>query len=105
MLFREKETEIPLRVDFAGGWTDHPKFAWPGAFIVNCAITPFVSLDKWPYHKPGAGLGGSAAWDILNGGDGFTFEEENGAGWQDPAIIHETGLCVWRSGRAPGPPQ
>ena len=24
-----------------------------------------------------------------------------GVGWQDPAVIRETGLCVWRSGMSP----
>ena len=93
--------QLPLRVDFAGGWLDVPRFARPGAFIVNCAITPMVSLDNWPYEKPGAGLGGSAAWRMLNGEDPFAGELAMGVGWQDPAVILETGLCVWRSGAKP----
>ena len=32
--------EAPLRVDFAGGWLDVPRFARPGAYIVNCADLP-----------------------------------------------------------------
>ena len=28
-------------------------------------------------------------------------EIELGVGWQDPAVIRETGLCVWRSGQKP----
>lgn len=92
--------EIPLRVDFAGGWLDVPKYAREGAFIVNCAITPKVSLDNWPYEK-GSGLGGSAAYAILKGEEPFKSEADLGVGWQDPAIILETGLCAWRSGDKP----
>jgi hypothetical protein len=28
-------------------------------------------------------------------------ELDLGVGWQDPAVIRETGLCVWHSGPAP----
>ena len=90
---------VPLRVDFAGGWLDVPRFSRPGGFIVNCAITPMVSLEKWDY-KIGGGIGGSAAKAILDGVDPFEFESKQ-AGWQDPAVILETGLCVWRSGVNP----
>ncbi len=90
----------PLRVDFAGGWLDVPRFAREGAYVVNCAISPTVSLRDWPYER-NAGLGGSGAWALLNGRDGVTSELDLGVGWQDPAIISETGLCVWRSGRRP----
>lgn len=93
-------TEAPLRVDFAGGWLDVPRFARAGGFIVNCAISPLVSLREWTYHKQ-AGLGGSGAWSLLNGRDGFASEIDLGVGWQDPAVIRETGLCVWRSGQTP----
>ena len=92
--------KVPLRVDFAGGWLDVPKLAQKGAFIVNCAIAPMVSLENWPYEK-GAGLGGSAAYALLQGKDPITSELDLGVGWQDPAIIMETGLCVWRSGPKP----
>lgn len=92
--------EAPLRVDFAGGWLDVPRFARPGAFIVNCAISPTVSLRSWPYET-NAGLGGSGAWALLNGKDGVDSELDLGVGWQDPAVISESGLCVWRSGRRP----
>lgn len=92
--------KVPLRVDFAGGWLDVPRNAKDGAFIVNCAITPMVSLASWPYQQ-GAGLGGSAANAILHGLDGVASEINLGVGWQDPAVIHETGLCVWRSGPRP----
>ena len=92
-------TEAPLRVDFAGGWLDVPRFSRPGEFIVNCTISPLVSLREWPYEKQ-AGLGGSGAWALLNGRDGFESEINLGVGWQDPAVIRETGLCVWRSGLA-----
>jgi cytidyltransferase-like protein len=93
-------TEAPLRVDFAGGWLDVPRFAREGEFVVNCAISPLVSLRDWPYEKQ-AGLGGSGAWALLNGKDGIDSELDLGVGWQDPAVIRETGLCVWRSGQRP----
>lgn len=93
-------TEAPLRVDFAGGWLDVPRFSRPGEFVVNCAISPLVSLREWPYEKQ-AGLGGSGAWALLNGRDGIESEIDLGVGWQDPAVIRETGLCVWRSGHQP----
>lgn len=92
--------EVPLRVDFAGGWLDVPKFARPKGYIVNCAITPKVSLKSWPYEK-GAGLGGSAAYALLQAKNGVESEISLGVGWQDPAIISETGLCVWQSGKTP----
>lgn len=92
--------EAPLRVDFAGGWLDVPRFAREGAFIVNCAVSPLVSLREWPYER-NAGLGGSGAWALLNGRDGVDSELDLGVGWQDPAVIRETGLCVWRSGPRP----
>ena len=90
----------PLRVDFGGGWLDVPRLARAGAFIVNCAISPTVSLRDWPYER-NAGLGGSGAWALLNGKDGIGAELDLGVGWQDPAVIAETGLCVWRSGARP----
>ncbi len=92
--------EAPLRVDFAGGWLDVPRFAKPGGYIVNCAISPTVSLRTWPYER-NAGLGGSGAWALLNGRDSVASELNLGVGWQDPAVIGETGLCVWRSGSRP----
>jgi hypothetical protein len=92
--------EAPLRVDFAGGWLDVPRFSRKGGFIVNCAIAPLVSLKQWEYEKR-SGLGGSGAWALLNGEDGVASELNLGVGWQDPAIIHETGLCVWKSGHHP----
>ena len=92
--------EAPLRVDFAGGWLDVPRFSRNGGFIVNCAISPLVSLNSWDYEKR-SGLGGSGAWAILNAEDGVLSELNLGVGWQDPAIIHETGLCVWQSGQRP----
>ena len=92
--------DAPLRVDFAGGWLDVPRHAQPGDFIVNCAIQPKVSLRDWGYER-NAGLGGSGAWALLNGHTGIEEELELGVGWQDPAVIRETGLCVWRSGSRP----
>jgi cytidyltransferase-like protein len=92
--------ELPLRVDFAGGWLDVPKYSVKGGYIVNCTITPKVSLKNWPYNK-GAGLGGSAAFRLLEAKNSVETEFKLGVGWQDPAVITETGLCVWRSGPRP----
>jgi len=92
--------KAPLRVDFAGGWLDVPRFSRPGGLIVNCAISPLVSISSWEYEKR-SGLGGSAAWALLNGKDGVDSELNLGVGWQDPAVISETGLCVWKSGLRP----
>jgi hypothetical protein len=92
--------DAPLRVDFGGGWLDVPRHARKGGFIVNCAISPMVSLTNWCYEQK-SGLGGSGAWALLNGHDGVESELNLGVGWQDPAIIRETGLCVWRSGEKP----
>ena len=63
--------EAPLRVDFAGGWLDVPRHAVEGAYVVNCAVSPLVSLMDWPYEKR-SGLGGSGAWSLLNGYDGVS---------------------------------
>jgi cytidyltransferase-like protein len=93
-------TAAPLRVDFAGGWLDVPRHARPDGYVVNCAISPTVSLREWPYERQ-AGLGGSGAWAMLNGLDGVSSELNLGVGWQDPAIVREGGLCVWRSGQKP----
>jgi len=93
-------TFAPLRVDFGGGWLDVPRHAREGSYIVNCAISPLVSLTNWNYEKK-SGLGGSGAWALLNGNDGIESELALGVGWQDPAVIRETGLCVWRSGGQP----
>jgi len=90
----------PLRVDFAGGWLDVPKFARQGDYIVNCAIQPMVDLQIWGYEQ-NSGVGGSAAWSYLNGKNSVQAELDMGVGWQDPAIVQETGICVWRSGPKP----
>lgn len=90
----------PLRVDFAGGWLDVPANAIPGEFIVNCSVSPTVSLREWNYRQ-GAGLGGSGGWSVLNGWDPVRSELGLGVGWQDPAVIAETGACVWKSGPLP----
>lgn len=91
---------VPLRVDFAGAWLDVPRYGRDGAYIVNCTIVPRVGLADWPYEI-GAGLGGSAAHAMLTGTDPVDAELDAGVGWQDPAVIEETGLCVWRSGPRP----
>jgi len=95
----ERLISAPLRVDFGGGWLDVPAFAVPGTFITNCAISPLVTRDSWPYERCG-GLGGSAAYALLSGRDAIA-EELKKVGWQDPAVILQTGLCVWRSGPEP----
>ena len=92
--------EVPLRVDFAGGWLDVPKYSHVGGYIVNCSIQPKVSLVEWPYNIK-SGLGGSGAYSILTGADAIQSELDLGCGWQDPAIINETGLCVWVAGSRP----
>lgn len=92
--------DAPLRVDFAGGWLDVPRHARRGGFIVNCSIQPKVSLRDWGYER-NAGLGGSGAWALLNGNTGVEEEINLGVGWQDPAVIRETGLCIWRSEATP----
>lgn len=79
---------------------DVPRFARPSGYIVNCAISPTVSLRSWGYER-NAGLGGSGAWALLNGRDGVGSELDLGVGWQDPAVISEGGLCAWRSGPRP----
>ncbi len=91
---------VPLRVDFAGGWLDVPENAIEGEYIVNCSISPTVSLKEWNYRK-GAGMGGSGGWSVLNGWDPVKSELGIGTGWQDPAVIAETGACVWKSGEYP----
>jgi hypothetical protein len=91
---------VPLRIDFAGGWLDVPEFARADGYIVNLAITPGVSLEDLARGRC-SGLGGSAAKSILEGNNAVLTELASGAGWQDPAIITETGLCVWQSGPLP----
>lgn len=93
-------SSAPLRIDFAGGWLDVPKYSRKGAYIVNCAISPCVSLKDWKYELR-SGLGGSGAWALLNGESGVMSELNLGVGWQDPAIIKEGGLCIWKSGNIP----
>lgn len=96
----KNDSSVPLRIDFAGGWLDVPSHSIDNGYIVNCAIQPFVDLDHWGYEI-GSGLGSSAAKAILDGKDAIISELQFGAGWQDPAIIIETGLCVWKSGKKP----
>ena len=92
--------EAPMRVDFAGGWLDVPRFSRPDGYVVNLAISPTVSLFDWEYETC-SGLGGSGAYALLMAKDGVKSELDNNVGWQDPVIIQETGLCVWRSGKTP----
>ena len=95
-----RREECPLRVDIAGGWQDCEQFAQPGGHVVNVAISPLVTLEdlKTGFYS---GLGGSAARALLEGSNGVVSELAAGAGWQDPAVILETGLCVWKSGAYP----
>jgi hypothetical protein len=97
--------EVPVRVDFAGGWLDVPQFALPGGKIVNCAVSPCITRTGPqtiinPYQH-GAGIGGSAAWAILNNQPVRQQESAMGAGWQDEAVIHTTGMCSWTAGPEP----
>lgn len=93
-------SSVPLRVDFAGGWLDKAEYVAKEGYIVNCSITPRMTLHDKPFLC-GMGMGTSAAISILNGRDAFADEAKQGCGWQDPAVIAETGLCVWHSGAAP----
>lgn len=92
----------PARVDFAGGWLDVPANAseFVNGYVVNCTITPLVTLVNNPY-RPGGGVGGSAIAAILADKDALRSELDAGAGWQDPAVLAETGLCVWAGGKQP----
>ncbi|MBM3213688.1 adenylyltransferase/cytidyltransferase family protein [Candidatus Poribacteria bacterium] len=93
---------VPLRVDIAGGWLDYVKASGGiEGYVVNCSVSPLVGIGEWSYEK-GAGLGGSAAWSALHGNNSFLSEWAGGRGWQDPAVVLETGLCVWRAGDAAG---
>ena len=95
-------TTVPLRVDFGGGWLDVPRYSRPGAYVVNCAVSPLVSLGDWRGYRLKSGLGGSGAHAILEGRDGVKAEVDVlGVGWQDPAVVEETGVCVWESGERP----
>lgn len=90
----------PVRVDFAGGWLDCSENTDPQGRIVNCTISPLVSLSSWPYRQK-AGLGGSGAFALLTGEPGIETESKFGNGWQDVAVIKETGLCVWEALETP----
>jgi len=88
---------VPARVDFAGGWLDVPhvcKAVGIEPLVVNMAISPGYISDETLW-RPGGGLGGSAACAILRGDDPFGSEAAAGVGWQDPAVLLQTGLCVW----------
>ena len=92
---------VPLRVDFAGGWLDVPRHARQGAYIVNCAISPFA------YPWTTGPMNSGPDWEAAEPGpcsrarDPVQSELALGVGSQDPAVIAETGLCVWRSGAVP----
>jgi hypothetical protein len=95
-----REEVVPVRVDFAGGWLDVPALSVDHGYVVNCTITPMMSKFRNNY-RVGGGVGGSAAWALLNGKNPIETELAAGVGWQDPAVILETGLCVWFSGAEP----
>jgi len=50
-LFNKIKTprELPLKVNFAGGWLSAPRSNIKEGYIINCAISPLASLEKWPY--------------------------------------------------------
>lgn len=89
---------IPMRVDICGGWLDLPRYADVNGYIVNVAVTPGIDAHDW-HH--GGGMGGSAAAAVKRGEDAVQAELDKGVGWQDPAVILETGWCVWRPGKMP----
>jgi cytidyltransferase-like protein len=95
-----RAVEVPVRIDFGGGWLDVARYARPGGLIANCAISPLVTLNNWPYAL-GGGVGGSAAKAVLEGRNAFATEADLDVGWQDPAAVYETGCCVWASGPRP----
>ena len=90
----------PVRVDFAGGWLDTPGKHRTGGYVVNCSVSPLVSKENWLYSQR-SGLGGSSAWAYVNNVNPFRYDMEHGNGWQDSAIVLETGCCVWKSGDSP----
>ena len=95
-----------MRVDLAGGWLDVPEHARCDGFVVNCAISPNVSLTNWMYEKQ-SGLGGSAAWAHLNGKDAVESELNMGVGWQDAAIIKDIlkgKMALWHTGNSHNTP-
>ena len=70
------ELRVPVRIDFAGGWTDVSHFsARHGGAVVNAAINHYVEgravtsgtetrLEYRTGVPPGSGLGSSAALDV-----------------------------------------
>lgn len=93
--------QIPLRVDFAGGWLDHPSYTRADSYVINCTISPKIDSTFKPFYKSGTGLGCFAAEAIFNGQNPIDADLEMGAGWQNGAVILETGLCIWESGILP----
>ncbi len=71
-----QRVETPVRLDFAGGWTDVPAFAdVEGGAVLNAAVAPGVHgvlesgttglrLSYETAVPPGAGLGASAAMNV-----------------------------------------
>ena len=84
----------PLRIDICGQKLDLQGNAKKDGLIINCAITPLISLHEFPYER-GGDLGEIIAEAMLGG------VCTNAVGWQDKAVINETGLCVWQSGPKP----
>ena len=86
--------QLHLRVDLAGTWlASHPT---EGGFLVNCTIDTSVDRDSISKVKY-SGLGGFSADRILHGDDEAC--SKSVLGWQDSAILDETGLCCWVSGK------
>jgi len=92
--------EAPLRVDFAGGWLRRAAFRPAGRLhrqLRDLAhrVAAILALRTQCRTRRERGVGPA------HGKDGVDSELDLGVGWQDPAVIAESGLCVWRSGRRP----
>src|SRR5438309_1832947 len=73
---RTVTVRVPVRIDFAGGWSDvHYFSAREGGAVLNAAITPYVEgsarWEGWQLHveyglslPPGSHLGTSASVDV-----------------------------------------
>lgn len=75
-----------------------PRFARPGRTL---STVPFRRWSRYGSGRIERGLGGSGAYALLRGDDSVSAELDLGVGWQDPAIVFESRLCVWKSGPRP----
>jgi hypothetical protein len=84
--------KVPLRVDFAGP-SSFPVNVYPSTsvVVVNCAISPTVTLDDWPYLDR-SGLADTYARSLLLDADPSAWSD---CFLPDFGILEETGLCVW----------